>query len=57
MVETINRLTKVQRHLSQELDREASMVELALECKIPSILAEDQRLKLQLHPAPILEDC
>jgi RNA polymerase primary sigma factor len=57
MVETINRLTKVQRHLSQELDREATMMELALECKIPSILAENHRLMLQLQPAPIFEDC
>ena len=57
MVETINRLTKVQRHLSQELDREPTMVELALECKIGSILPENQRLQLQLHPAPIDPDC
>jgi RNA polymerase primary sigma factor len=57
MVETINRLTKVQRHLSQELDREATMTELAMECKIPSILAENHRLMLQLQPAPIFEDC
>ena len=57
MVETINRLTKVQRHLAQELDREANMMELALECKIGSILPENQRLQLQLHPAPIYQDC
>ena len=57
MVETINRLTKVTRHLSQELDREPTMVELALECKIPSILPEYQRLQLQLHPTPIYNDC
>src|SRR5205823_2789776 len=53
MVETINRLTKVQRHLAQELDRDASMAELALECKIGSILPENQRLELQLHPAAL----
>ena len=57
MVETINRLTKVQRHLAQELDRDPTMVELALECKIGSILPEQQRLYLQLHPAPIDPDC
>ena len=57
MVETINRLTKVTRHLAQELDREPTMIELALECKIPSILPESQRLHLQLHPAPTYSDC
>jgi len=57
MVETINRLTKVQRHLAQELDRDPTMIELALECKIPSILPDQQRLELQLHPAPIYDDC
>ncbi|GAC1538174.1 MAG: hypothetical protein NVS2B7_08940 [Herpetosiphon sp.] len=53
MVETINRLTKVSRHLAQELDREPTMVELALECKIASILPDLFRLQLQLNPAPI----
>jgi RNA polymerase primary sigma factor len=57
MVETINRLTKVTRHLAQELDREPTMIELALECKIPSILPEKERLLLQLRPAPIYRDC
>ena len=57
MVETINRLTKVQRHMAQELDRDPTMMELALECKIGSILPEHQRLQLQLHPAPIYDDC
>jgi RNA polymerase primary sigma factor len=57
MVETINRLTKVTRHLGQELDREPTMIELALECRIPSILPENQRLELQLSPAPVEPDC
>jgi RNA polymerase primary sigma factor len=57
MVETINRLTKIQRRLAQELDRDPTMEELALEARIPSILPEAQRLELQLHPAPIYRDC
>ncbi len=57
MVETINRLTKVSRHLAQELDREPSMLELALECRITSILPDNQRLQLQLSPAAIDPDC
>ncbi|HZG65106.1 MAG TPA: sigma-70 family RNA polymerase sigma factor [Herpetosiphonaceae bacterium] len=57
MVETINRLTKVQRRLAQELDRDPTMEELALEARIPSILPETQRLDLQLHPAAIYKDC
>jgi RNA polymerase primary sigma factor len=55
MVETINRLMKVSRHLVQELDREPTMMELALECRIPSILTEQQRLQYQLQPAPLEE--
>lgn len=57
MVETINRLTKVSRHLSQELDREPTMIELALECRITSILPDTQRLQLQLNPAAIDPTC
>lgn len=57
MVETINRLTKVSRHLAQELDREPSMLELALECRITSILPDSQRLQLQLNPAAVDPDC
>jgi len=57
MVETINRLMKESRHLVQELDREPTMMELALECRIPSILTEQQRLAFQLHPAPLDPDC
>lgn len=57
MVETINRLTKIQRRLAQELDRDPSMEELALEARIPSILPEAQRLEMQLHPAAIYRDC
>lgn len=57
MVETINRLTKVQRQLSQELDRDPTMQELALECRIPSILPDNQRLLLQLYPAALDPDC
>ncbi len=57
MVETINRLTKVSRHLAQELDREPSMLELAMECRIPSILPDSQRLQLQLNPAAVDPDC
>lgn len=57
MVETINRLTKVRRHLTQELDREPSMQELALECRIPSILSEQDRLAFQLYPAALDPDC
>ena len=57
MVETINRLMKISRHLVQELDREPTMMELALECRIPSILTDQQRLMYQLLPAPLDEDC
>jgi RNA polymerase primary sigma factor len=57
MVETINRLMKVSRHLVQELDREPTMLELALECRIASILPEEQRLQFQLAPAALDESC
>ena len=57
MVETINRLMKVSRHLVQELDREPTMMELALECRIPSILSEQDRLMFQLYPAALDPDC
>ena len=57
MVETINRLMKESRHLVQELDREPTMMELALECRIPSILTDQQRLAFQLYPAPLDPDC
>ncbi|HEX6290308.1 MAG TPA: sigma-70 family RNA polymerase sigma factor [Herpetosiphonaceae bacterium] len=57
MVETINRLMKISRHLVQELDREPTMMELALECRIPSILTEQQRLMYQLMPSQLDEDC
>jgi RNA polymerase primary sigma factor len=57
MVETINRLMKVSRHLVQELDRDPTMLELALECRIPSILTDQQRLDFQLNPAPLDPDC
>lgn len=57
MVETINRLTKVQRRLAQELDRDPTMEELALEAKIGSVLTERQRLDLQLYPAALYKDC
>jgi RNA polymerase primary sigma factor len=57
MVETINRLMKISRHLVQELDREPTMMELALECRIPSILSEQDRLAFQLYPAPLDPDC
>jgi RNA polymerase primary sigma factor len=57
MVETINRLMKISRHLVQELDREPTMLELALECRITSILTEQQRLQFQLLPAALDPDC
>lgn len=57
MVETINRLMKESRHLVQELDREPTMMELALECRITSILTDQQRLHFQLVPAPLDPDC
>ncbi len=57
MVETINRLMKISRHMVQELDRDPTMMELALECRIPSILTDQQRLLYQLHPAQLDHDC
>jgi RNA polymerase primary sigma factor len=57
MVETINRLQKVSRHLAQELDREPTMMELALESRIVSILTEEQRLQYQLAPAYLDQSC
>jgi RNA polymerase primary sigma factor len=57
MVETINRLQKVSRHLAQELDRDPTMMELALECRISSILTEEQRLQYQLLPAQLDASC
>ena len=57
MVETINRLTKVARNLTQHLDREPTMQELTLECRISNILPEQQRLQLQLRPAAVDPTC
>ncbi|PLS77104.1 MAG: hypothetical protein CYG59_25450 [Chloroflexi bacterium] len=57
MVETINRLMKISRHLVQELDRDPTMMELAMECRIPSILTDQQRLQYQLYPAQLEPDC
>ncbi len=51
MVETINRLQRTSRHLAQELDREPTMMELALEARVSTILTDEQRLRYQLQSA------
>lgn len=57
MVETINRLQRTSRHLAQELDREPTMMELALEARVSTILSEEQRLRYQLQSAYTDDSC
>jgi RNA polymerase primary sigma factor len=57
MVETINRLQRTSRHLAQELDREPTMMELALEARVTTILSDEQRLRYQLQSAYVDESC
>jgi RNA polymerase primary sigma factor len=57
MVETINRLQRTSRHLAQELDREPTMMELALEARVSTILSDEQRLRYQLQSAYVDDRC
>ncbi|MBN1439796.1 MAG: sigma-70 family RNA polymerase sigma factor [Anaerolineales bacterium] len=54
MVETINRLTRAQRHLVQELEREPTSEELAVEMDLiePTDTAELLRLRAAQEPLP-----
>jgi RNA polymerase primary sigma factor len=54
MVETINRLTRAQRHLVQELEREPTSEELAVEMDLlePADAAEVSRLRGAKEPLP-----
>jgi RNA polymerase primary sigma factor len=54
MVETINRLTRAQRHLMQELEREPTSEELAIELELlePADTAEVLRLRGSELPVP-----
>lgn len=57
MVETINRLQRTSRHLAQELDREPTMFELALEARVPTILSDEHRLRYQLQSVYTDQSC
>ncbi len=57
MVETINRLQRASRQLAQALNREPTMLELALEARVPAILSDEQRLRYQLQSAYTDESC
>jgi RNA polymerase primary sigma factor len=54
MVETINRLTRAQRHLVQQLEREPTSEELAVEMELlePADTAELLRLRTAQEPLP-----
>ncbi len=55
MVETINRLTRAQRHMMQELEREPTSEELAVEMDLlePADAAEVTRLRAAQEPLPV----
>jgi RNA polymerase primary sigma factor len=55
MVETINRLTRAQRHLVQELEREPTSEELAIEMDLiePEDVNELMRLRAAKEPLPL----